>query len=81
MTRALFAEIVGQEMAVTILTRALEQGSSHCLFALWSEGVGKTDAALAFAAGLAFPQGGCGTCTHLPPCAARASSRRGGRFP
>lgn len=62
MTRELFAGVVGQEMAVSILTRALEQGSSHA-YLLWGPpGVGKTQAALAFATGLTCPQGGCGVC-------------------
>ena len=61
--RGLFADIVGQEMAVSILIRALEQGPSHAYLFLGPPGVGKTEAALAFAAGLACPDGGCGTCT------------------
>jgi len=62
MARGLFADIVGQEMAVSILSRALEQGSSHAYLLSGPPGVGKTETALAFAAGLACPHGGCGTC-------------------
>jgi len=60
--RGLFADIIGQEMAVSLLTRALEQGASHAYLFSGPPGVGKTEAALAFAAGLACPEGGCGTC-------------------
>ena len=58
----LFSDIIGQEMAVALLTRALEQGASHAYLFSGPPGVGKTNAALAFAAGLACPDGGCGTC-------------------
>jgi DNA polymerase-3 subunit delta' len=60
--RGLFADIVGQKMAVSILVRALEQGPSHAYLFLGPPGVGKTEAALAFAAGLACPHSGCGNC-------------------
>jgi DNA polymerase III subunit delta' len=60
--RGLFADIIGQEMAVSILTRALEQGASHAYLFAGPAGVGKTEAAIAFAAGLACPEGGCGVC-------------------
>ena len=60
---SLFADIVGQEMAVSILTRALEQGASHAYLFAGPPGVGKTEAALAFAAGLACADGGCGACS------------------
>ncbi len=60
--RGLFADIIGQEMAVSLLTRALEQGASHAYLFSGPPGVGKTEAALAFAAGLACPEGGCGVC-------------------
>lgn len=59
----LFAEIVGQEVAVSILTRSLEQGTTHAYLFTGPAGVGKTAAALALACGLACSQGGCGTCT------------------
>ncbi|MCL5736428.1 MAG: DNA polymerase III subunit delta' [Actinobacteria bacterium] len=61
--RGLFADIVGQEMAVSILTRALEQGAVHAYLFAGPPGVGKTSAALAFAAGLACEDKGCGTCS------------------
>jgi DNA polymerase III subunit delta' len=61
--RGLFADIVGQEMAVALLTRALEQGASHAYLFSGPPGVGKSEAALAFAAGLACADGGCGSCT------------------
>ena len=60
--RGLFSDIIGQEMAVSLLTRALEQGASHAYLFSGPAGVGKTEAALAFAAGLACPNGGCGDC-------------------
>jgi len=58
----LFSDIIGQEMAVSLLTRALEQGPSHAYLFSGPPGVGKTEAAVAFAAGLACPDGGCGSC-------------------
>jgi DNA polymerase III subunit delta' len=61
--RGLFADIVGQEMAVSILTRSLEQGAAHAYLFTGPSGVGKSEAALDFAAGLACPDGGCGVCT------------------
>jgi len=60
--RPLFADIVGQSMAVAMLERALQQGPSHAYLFVGPPGVGKTEAALAFAAGLACPDSGCGTC-------------------
>jgi DNA polymerase-3 subunit delta' len=62
--RSLFADIVGQEMAVSLLSRALEQGPSHAYLFAGPPGVGKSETALAFAAGLACADGGCGTCNH-----------------
>lgn len=61
--RGLFSDIIGQEMAVSLLTRALEQGASHAYLFSGPPGVGKTEAAVAFAAGLVCPERGCGTCT------------------
>jgi len=58
----LFADIVGQQMAVSILRRALEQGASHAYLFSGPPGGGKSEAALAFAAGLACADGGCGEC-------------------
>ncbi len=60
----LFAEIVGQKMAVSILKRALDQGASHAYLFYGPPGVGKSQAALAFAAGLACPDKGCAECTN-----------------
>ena len=61
--KGLFADIVGQELAVSILSRGLEQGPSHAYLFSGPPGVGKTGAALDFAAGLACDDGGCGVCT------------------
>ncbi|MFH1834312.1 MAG: hypothetical protein ABH877_04745 [bacterium] len=60
--RSLFADIVGQPMAVALLSRALEQGASHAYLFAGPPGAGKTEAALAFAAGLVCADGGCGAC-------------------
>jgi len=57
-----FADIVGQEMAVSLLRRALEQGPSHAYLFCGPPGVGKSEAASGFAAGLACPDSGCGEC-------------------
>jgi len=61
--RGLFADIVGQDLAVAILSRALEQGASHAYLFSGPAGVGKSQAALALAAGLACGDGGCGVCS------------------
>ena len=58
----LFADIVGQRMAVSILKRALEQGASHAYLFSGPPGSGKSEAAVAFAASLACPDDGCGEC-------------------
>jgi DNA polymerase-3 subunit delta' len=58
----LFADIVGQRMAVSILKRTLEQGASHAYLFSGPPGVGKSEAAVAFAAGLTCPDKGCGEC-------------------
>ena len=58
----LFADIVGQKMAVSMLKRALEQGASHAYLFSGPPGVGKGEAAIAFAAGLACADKGCGDC-------------------
>lgn len=60
--RALFTDIVGQDMAVSILKRSLEQGVAHAYLFAGPPGVGKTAAAMDFAAGLACTSGGCGEC-------------------
>jgi DNA polymerase-3 subunit delta' len=57
-----FADIVGQEMAVSLLRRALEQGPSHAYLFCGPAGTGKSEAALGFAAGLACSDDGCGEC-------------------
>ena len=58
----LFGNIVGQQIAVSQLTRALEQGAPHAYLFSGPAGVGKTEAALAFAAGLACSDKGCNLC-------------------
>lgn len=58
----LFRDVVGQDMALSILTKALAQTASHAYVFSGPPGVGKSEAALAFAAGLACPSGGCGAC-------------------
>lgn len=60
---SLFTEIVGQPLAVSLLTRALEQGASHAYLFSGPPGVGKSEAAAAFAAGLACRERGCGVCS------------------
>jgi DNA polymerase III subunit delta' len=50
-------------MAVSLLTRALEQGATHAYLFTGPPGAGKSEAALAFAAGLACSEGGCGVCS------------------
>ncbi|NLV71328.1 MAG: DNA polymerase III subunit [Actinobacteria bacterium] len=59
---SLFADIVGQQLAVSLLTRSLEQGASHAYLFSGPSGVGKGQAASAFAAGLTCADGGCGVC-------------------
>ena len=59
---ALFGELVGQRRARAILERALETGPSHAYLFSGPPGVGKTEAALAFAAALCCNEGGCGVC-------------------
>jgi DNA polymerase-3 subunit delta' len=59
---SLFDDIVGQPMAVSILTRALAQGASHAYLFHGPAGAGKSEAALAFAAGLVCADNGCGEC-------------------
>jgi DNA polymerase-3 subunit delta' len=59
---SLFADIVGQQMAVSLLQRALSQGASHAYLFSGPPGAGKAETALAFAAGLACPDRGCGDC-------------------
>jgi len=49
-------------MPVSILRRALEQGSSHAYLLAGPAGAGKSEAAIALAAGLACDEAGCGVC-------------------
>ncbi|HZK49599.1 MAG TPA: DNA polymerase III subunit delta' [Thermoleophilia bacterium] len=58
----LFADILGQTLALTSLRQALAHGASHAYLFAGPAGVGKSDTALAFAAGLACPDRGCGAC-------------------
>jgi DNA polymerase-3 subunit delta' len=53
---------VGQELAVAVLDQALKNEASHAYLFSGPKGTGKTDAALAFAAGLACPTHGCAVC-------------------
>ena len=59
---ALFADIVGQELALTMLRRALAIGAAHAYLFWGPPGVGQEEAAYAFAAALACAEGGCGVC-------------------
>lgn len=61
---ALFGRVVGQPLAVTMLGAALVRGSAHAYLLHGPRGVGKTEAAYAFAAGLLCPDGGCCRCDH-----------------
>jgi DNA polymerase-3 subunit delta' len=49
-------------MAVSILKRTLEHGPSHAYLFYGPPGVGKSEAAVAFAAGMACADKGCGEC-------------------
>ena len=57
----LFADVVGQEAAVAAL-RAAAAAPVHAYLLVGPAGSGKRQAALAFAAALLCPGGGCGTC-------------------
>lgn len=59
---SLFDAIVGQDLAVSILTRSLSGGAGHAFLFSGPDGVGKRDAAIAFAAGLCCEDDGCGSC-------------------
>lgn len=69
-TSDLFGEIIGQERAIEILKRAIEAGhqpdDSQALVQSWlftgPPGSGRSNIALAFAAGLLCNEGGCGAC-------------------
>jgi len=60
-----WADLVGQSEAVTILRRAVA-GGLHAMTHAWlvtgPPGSGRSNAARAFAAALQCPDGGCGTC-------------------
>jgi DNA polymerase-3 subunit delta' len=60
---ALFDNIVGQKLALAMLTRALATGPSHAYLFAGPRGAGKTDTAVEFAAALACDSGGCGECS------------------
>lgn len=59
-------ELVGQEAAVAVLTRAVD-GQGHAMSHAWlitgPPGSGRSNAARAFAAALQCDRGGCGACT------------------
>lgn len=57
-----FDEIVGQPRALAILKHALRRGTAHAYLFSGPRGVGKKEAALAFAAALLCPDRGCGCC-------------------
>jgi DNA polymerase III subunit delta' len=59
---ALFGNIVGQELALGMLRRAIETGPAHAYLFSGPRGVGKSDAALAFAAAVCCRVGGCAEC-------------------
>ena len=58
----LFADIVGQDLALAILRRALVTEAAHAYLFAGPVGVGKSEAAVEFAAGLICADGGCGDC-------------------
>lgn len=58
----LFDGVVGQPLAVAILSHALIKGASHAYLFAGPRGVGKTEAAYAFAAALLCPERGCDCC-------------------
>jgi DNA polymerase-3 subunit delta' len=70
MAAALFGEIIGQESAIAILTRAVASGvtpdGSQALVQSWlftgPPGSGRSHVAIAFAGSLLCNQGGCGAC-------------------
>lgn len=62
MSTGLFDGVVGQPLAVAILSSVLRKGVGHAYMFVGPRGVGKTEAALAFAAALLCPERGCGCC-------------------
>jgi len=60
---AMWARLVGQEPAVHLLRDAVARGApGHAYLFVGPQGVGRELAALALAASLNCPNGGCGTC-------------------
>jgi DNA polymerase-3 subunit delta' len=62
-----WAELIGQDLAVGTLRRAV-QGDPHAMSHAWlitgPPGSGRSNSARAFAAALQCPRGGCGDCSH-----------------
>jgi DNA polymerase III subunit delta' len=62
-----WAELVGQQIAVATLRRAVD-GEPHAMSHAWlftgPPGSGRSNAGRAFAAALQCPRGGCGACTE-----------------
>jgi DNA polymerase-3 subunit delta' len=62
-----WAELIGQDLAVGTLRRAV-QGVPHAMSHAWlitgPPGSGRSNSARAFAAALQCPRGGCGDCSH-----------------
>src|SRR5680860_437762 len=58
----IFDHTIGQDLAVSILRRALAGDAQHAYLFTGPIGVGKGDMALEFAAGLICTRGGCGEC-------------------
>ena len=60
----MFADIIGQEEATTLLAAALRtQHLSHAYLFVGPAGLGKLEAARSIAMGLLCERGGCGTCS------------------
>lgn len=60
---AMWARLAGQDHAVSLLRDSVAAGeTSHAYVFVGPEGVGRTLAALALAASLNCPEGGCGAC-------------------
>ncbi|MFL6155451.1 MAG: DNA polymerase III subunit delta' [Marmoricola sp.] len=57
-----FAELVGQQVVVERLRGAVAGDMTHAWLFTGPPGSGRSNAAIAFAAGLQCEQGGCGTC-------------------
>ncbi len=66
----LFDGVVGQPLATAILTNALNKGAAHAYLFAGPRGVGKTGAALAFAAAL--------LCLDMAAIAVRPAGARAG---